>query len=432
MAIGGRVTTELSEPIAAGPQADLIIASSYDDDALAQLRRRKATRLLSAPAPEPLGRQFRSLGASFLVQDADRFVAPIRLAGDHQEAADRGAVARPGSGLAGMRPDDVERHRHRERRPSRGRGRRSAVTGRRRRARRGQGGVRAQGGAAASDAFFPFPDGLLVLANAGVAAVIQPGGSIRDGEVTAAADEAGIAMVTTGRAPLPALKGGRKMTAKVLDGEALAAKIRAEVTDRVARLRSAGVHVGLGTILVGDDGPSSRYVAMKHADCAEVGINSVHEHLPATTTQAELESVVARFNPDPAVNAYLVQLPLPEGLDEERVLLAVDPEKDVDGLHPVNLGRLVMGAPGPLPCTPAGIVDLLYANEVPVEGRHVVDHRPGPDHRPPPRPAPGHEASGLQRRRHRRPHRRRTWRRWYARATSWWPRRAGPAWSRRT
>ena len=162
------------------------------------------------------------------------------------------------------------------------------------------------------------------------------------------------------------------MTAKVLDGEALAARIRAEVTDRVARLRSAGVHVGLGTILVGDDGPSSRYVAMKHADCAEVGINSLHEHLPATTSQAELESVINRFNQDPAVNAYLVQLPLPDGLDEERALLAVDPEKDVDGLHPVNLGRLVMGAPGPLPCTPAGIVDLLHANDVPVEGRHVV------------------------------------------------------------
>jgi methylenetetrahydrofolate dehydrogenase (NADP+)/methenyltetrahydrofolate cyclohydrolase len=162
------------------------------------------------------------------------------------------------------------------------------------------------------------------------------------------------------------------MTAKVLDGEALAARIRAEVTDRVARLRSAGVSVGLGTILVGEDGPSSRYVAMKIADCAEVGITSVHEHLPATTSQAELESVIDRFNQDPAVNAYLVQLPLPEGLDEERALLAVDPEKDVDGLHPVNLGRLVMGAPGPLPCTPAGIVDLLHANDVPVEGRHVV------------------------------------------------------------
>jgi methylenetetrahydrofolate dehydrogenase (NADP+) / methenyltetrahydrofolate cyclohydrolase len=162
------------------------------------------------------------------------------------------------------------------------------------------------------------------------------------------------------------------MTATLLDGELLAARIRAEVTDRVARLAAEGVSVGLGTVLVGDDAASARYVAMKQADCAEVGIASVHEHLPADVTQRELESVVARFNADPAIDAYLVQLPLPSGLDEERVLLAVDPDKDVDGLHPTNLGRLVMGAPGPLPCTPAGIVELLAANEVPVEGSHVV------------------------------------------------------------
>jgi methylenetetrahydrofolate dehydrogenase (NADP+)/methenyltetrahydrofolate cyclohydrolase len=162
------------------------------------------------------------------------------------------------------------------------------------------------------------------------------------------------------------------VTATLLNGELLAARIRAEVTDRVARLAAAGVTVGLGTILVGDDGPSSRYVAMKHADCAEVGIFSAHEHLPADVSQTELEAVVARFNADPRIHAYLVQLPLPPGLDEERVLLAVDPDKDVDGLHPVNLGRLVMGAPGPLPCTPAGIVELLAANDVPVEGKHVV------------------------------------------------------------
>jgi methylenetetrahydrofolate dehydrogenase (NADP+) / methenyltetrahydrofolate cyclohydrolase len=162
------------------------------------------------------------------------------------------------------------------------------------------------------------------------------------------------------------------VTATLLDGELLAARIRAEVTDRVARLAAAGVTVGLGTILVGDDGPSSRYVAMKHADCAEVGIFSAHEHLPADVSQSELDAVVARFNADPRIHAYLVQLPLPDGLDEERVLLAVDPDKDVDGLHPVNLGRLVMGAAGPLPCTPAGIVELLAANDVPVEGKHVV------------------------------------------------------------
>ncbi|MGO8864672.1 MAG: bifunctional 5,10-methylenetetrahydrofolate dehydrogenase/5,10-methenyltetrahydrofolate cyclohydrolase [Acidimicrobiales bacterium] len=162
------------------------------------------------------------------------------------------------------------------------------------------------------------------------------------------------------------------MGAILLDGEAVAARVRAEVADRVARLAHEGIRVGLGTVLVGTDGPSERYVAMKHADCAEVGMVSVGEQLPEAATQAEVEEVVRRFNADTAVNAYLVQLPLPEGLDEERTLLAVDPAKDVDGLHPVNLGRLVMGAPGPLPCTPAGIVELLAAYAVPVEGRHVV------------------------------------------------------------
>ncbi len=162
------------------------------------------------------------------------------------------------------------------------------------------------------------------------------------------------------------------MTAITLDGEAVAARIRAEVRVEAEWLRAAGHHPGLGTILVGDDPASARYVAMKHADCAEVGIASMHEHLPSDATQDELESVIRRFNADPAVDAYLVQLPLPRELDEEAALLAVDPDKDVDGLHPVNLGRLVMGAPGPLPCTPAGIVELLAAFEVPVEGRHVV------------------------------------------------------------
>jgi methylenetetrahydrofolate dehydrogenase (NADP+)/methenyltetrahydrofolate cyclohydrolase len=162
------------------------------------------------------------------------------------------------------------------------------------------------------------------------------------------------------------------MAAVILDGEAVAARVRAEVADRVARLRGEGISVGLGTVLVGADPPSERYVAMKHADCAEVGMISVGEHLPESATQVEVEEVIHRFNADPQVNAYLVQLPLPAGLDEERALLAVDPAKDVDGLHPTNLGRLVMGTPGPLPCTPAGIVELLHAFDVPVEGRHVV------------------------------------------------------------
>jgi methylenetetrahydrofolate dehydrogenase (NADP+)/methenyltetrahydrofolate cyclohydrolase len=162
------------------------------------------------------------------------------------------------------------------------------------------------------------------------------------------------------------------MGAILLDGEVVATRIRTEVADRVARLRTEGITVGLGTVLVGDDVPSARYVAMKHEDCAELGLYSVGEHLPATATQQEVLDVINRFNADPAVNAFLVQIPLPEGLDEEAALLAVDPDKDVDGLHPVNLGRLVLGSPAQLPCTPAGIVELLHAYDVPIEGRHVV------------------------------------------------------------
>ncbi|MGO9853611.1 MAG: bifunctional 5,10-methylenetetrahydrofolate dehydrogenase/5,10-methenyltetrahydrofolate cyclohydrolase [Acidimicrobiales bacterium] len=162
------------------------------------------------------------------------------------------------------------------------------------------------------------------------------------------------------------------MAAILLDGEALAARIRAAVADGIAQLSKKGVTVGLGTVLVGDDVPSERYVALKHEDCAAIGMYSVGEHLPATATQQEVIEVINRYNADPKVSAFLVQLPLPAGLDEEQALLAVDPAKDVDGLHPVNLGRLVLGTPGQLPCTPAGILELLHAYDVPVEGRHAV------------------------------------------------------------
>ena len=160
--------------------------------------------------------------------------------------------------------------------------------------------------------------------------------------------------------------------AELLDGERVAARIKMELADRVGALAARGLRVGLATVLVGDDGPSAKYVAMKHADCEAIGVHSVGVHLPASATQAEVEAVIERLNADDAVHSILVQLPLPAGMNEEEVLLRVDPTKDVDGLHPVNLGRLVMGAAGPLPCTPAGIVELLSSYHVPVEGRHVV------------------------------------------------------------
>jgi len=162
------------------------------------------------------------------------------------------------------------------------------------------------------------------------------------------------------------------MTAQLLDGDVVAARIKMELAERVARLIAMGRTPGLGTILVGDDVSSARYVEMKIEECAEIGIRSFDEHLPASATQRDIEAIVDRFNDDPNVHSILVQLPLPEGVNEEEVLLRVRAEKDVDGLHPTNLGRLVMGAPGPLPCTPYGIVELLAAYRVPVEGRHVV------------------------------------------------------------
>jgi methylenetetrahydrofolate dehydrogenase (NADP+) / methenyltetrahydrofolate cyclohydrolase len=162
------------------------------------------------------------------------------------------------------------------------------------------------------------------------------------------------------------------MSAVLLDGEALAGRIKMELTERVARLTATGRTPGLGTLLVGEDPSSARYVEMKIEECAQIGVRSFDVHLPASATQSEIEAVVDRFNADDNVHSILVQLPLPVGVNEEEVLLRVLPEKDVDGLHPTNLGRLVMGAPGPLPCTPMGIVELLAAYDVPVEGKHAV------------------------------------------------------------
>ncbi len=162
------------------------------------------------------------------------------------------------------------------------------------------------------------------------------------------------------------------MTAITLDGDALAAQIKDDLRSRVAALAERGVVPGLGTILVGDDGPSANYVGMKHKDCAQVGLHSVDKRLPATATQAEVEQAVAELNDDPSVHAFIVQYPFPKGLDYEAAILGVDPAKDADGLHPVNLGHLVMGVDAPLACTPHGILKLLQAYDVPVVGRHVV------------------------------------------------------------
>jgi len=162
------------------------------------------------------------------------------------------------------------------------------------------------------------------------------------------------------------------VSATLLDGNVVLDQIKDQLRSRIEALGRRGVTVGLGTVLVGDDPASAKYVQMKHVNCAELGIASVHEQLPATATQADVLAVVERLNADPAVHAYLMQHPFPKGLDFESALLAVNPDKDVDGLHPVNLGKLVQGVAGPRPCTPAGIQALLAHYGVEVAGRHVV------------------------------------------------------------
>jgi len=162
------------------------------------------------------------------------------------------------------------------------------------------------------------------------------------------------------------------VSASILDGKATAAEVKADLKERVAALAARGILPGLGTILVGDDPGSRAYVAGKHRDCAQVGVASIRRDLPASATQAEVEQAVEELNADPACTGYIVQLPLPSGLDDKRVLNLMDPAKDADGLHPVNLGKLVLGEEAPLPCTPRGIVALLRRYGVEIAGAEVT------------------------------------------------------------
>lgn len=161
------------------------------------------------------------------------------------------------------------------------------------------------------------------------------------------------------------------MTAITLDGKATAAAVKQQLAERVSALSARGLTPGLATVLVGDDPGSHAYVGGKHRDCAEVGISSIRVDMPADSTQADVEAAVRELNADPAVTGFIVQLPLPKGLDSNRVLELMDPDKDADGLHPMNLGRLVLGIEAPLPCTPRGIVELLRAYDVPIAGAEV-------------------------------------------------------------
>lgn len=162
------------------------------------------------------------------------------------------------------------------------------------------------------------------------------------------------------------------MSAQILDGKALAASIKQDLAARTVALKAKGITPGLGTVLVGDDPGSHSYVGGKHRDCQEVGINSIRVDLPADATQADVLAAIRDLNNAKECTGYIVQLPLPRGIDTQVILEAIDPAKDADGLHPMNLGRLVAGYDAPLPCTPRGIVELLNHYKVPLNGAEVV------------------------------------------------------------
>lgn len=166
------------------------------------------------------------------------------------------------------------------------------------------------------------------------------------------------------------------MTAQILDGEKAATDVKSELVERIAALKQRGITPGLATVLVGEDPPSHAYVRMKHRDAAALGLASVERQLPAETSQEELNAVIDELNANPDVHGILVQIPLPKQLNEQAVLERVDPDKDADGLHPVNLGRLVLNVNGPidtpLPCTPVGAIELMLRNDIDLKGKHVV------------------------------------------------------------
>ena len=162
------------------------------------------------------------------------------------------------------------------------------------------------------------------------------------------------------------------MSAVILDGKATAQKIKTNLIKRVQDLKSKAINPGLGTILVGDDAGSHAYVGGKHKDCAEVGINSIRIDLPKTASQSDVMNSIEKLNNDASCTGFIVQLPLPTGLDSNKALEAINPQKDADGLHPTNLGKLVLGQNGPLPCTPRGIIELLRTYKIEINGANVV------------------------------------------------------------
>ena len=353
-----------------GPQADLVIAPGYEPGTIEALqKKRKNTRILQATPPQAEKLDFRPLSGGFLVQDAHHFsssrsdwrvvtkVAPTDEQWRDLELAWRICGHVKSNAIVLVKDGQAV---------GIGAGQQNRVESGEIAAKKADG--RARGGACRERRVLSVP-GRHRRGCRGRGCRGRPTGR-RDARRCRhrTSRRVGTRNGVHRRTALPPL-----MAATLLDGQALLDEVKDDLRARIKRLGERGVTPGLGTILVGDDPPSHAYVRLKRENSAEVGINSVHTELPATTSQAELLDVVDRYNNDPGVDAYLVQVPLPPHLDEEAVLLAVDPNKDADGLHPVNLGKLVMGVrDAPRPCTPLGIQALLVRYNVPIVGQHVV------------------------------------------------------------
>ena len=375
IAVNRPVTEELAEQVSE-IFTEVIVAPDYDDGALEVLQAKKNIRILRCPPDaHPDAVEFRGISGGVLVQRVDHVDAP----------GDDPATWTLATGEAA--PDDVLADLAFAWRACRavksnaillahdgasvgiGMGQVNRVDSCRLAVSRA--GERAAGSVAASDAFFPFEDGPQDPHRRR-----HPGDRPAGRLGTRRADRQGLPgrrrdHVLHRHPPLlPLTSRTDEMTAKILDGTATLRTIKAELTERVAALRERGVTPGLGTVLVGDDPGSHWYVGAKHKDCASIGITSMRRDLPATATQAEVEAVIDELNADPSCTGFIVQQPT--GLDEFALLSRVDPDKDVDGLHPTNLGKLVLGESGPLPCTPVGVIELLRRHGVQIEGAEVV------------------------------------------------------------
>ncbi len=391
-AFGGVIATNVPVSVAMAEQVaeiftEVVVAPGYEDGAIEVLQAKKNIRILECPPLARGGAEVRSISGGLLLQAARRHLRRGRRP-LHLDPRDRGGRLRRGAGRPGVRvarlprrevERDPARRRPRLRRRRHGTGQPRRLLPPRRRAGGGAGLVRGRRlrrvlplRRRAADPHRRRREGDRPARRLGAR---RRGrrclrGRRRDDVPHRRAALLPLGDATSHPHPHPDLPRMARVTAQTLDGAATLRTIKAELAERVAALRERGVVPGLGTVLVGDDPGSHWYVGAKHKDCAEIGITSIRRDLPATATQAEVEAVIDELNADDACTGFIVQQPT--GLDEFALLSRVDPDKDVDGLHPVNLGKLVLGEAGPLPCTPVGSIELLRRHGVEIAGAEVV------------------------------------------------------------